>query len=374
MSQRELDTERAWEDPTPPKFWREGSGPPKLSARFVSAVRSILFVYLLGLIMAIGAERIFWFWSPSLGVQLEIAAWYGLATAAGHMLMHRFHVTDWWSLMLVLPVIAFVVEGAITPVIYSGGPLVPVFPAWFSFWHGMFAFAGLVFLFRRWLLDEALLRLTAGSIGLGVFWALWSSTLWLPENVNDPELIEGAGGPLEILEPLAFTRYTVTMTAVFISGHALIGFVWPTASNGVVGRSGSLSWSERGVLGLTLAGVTTWTFVFPWALPMFGLYCWVQLKGLRWHRSAVSAGTPSFVDGLSGRVSWRALLPVILIAPTAALGYTALWAIEPSDEAVRFFMYATIAVQGVTGFIVAVMALRRARESRNVTSSLASTT
>lgn len=355
MSQRKIDTERAWEDPTPPKFWR-----------------SAAFVYLLGLIMTVGSERIFWFWSPGLAVQLEIAAWYGLATAAGHMLMRRFHVTGWWSLMLVLPVIAFVVEGAITPVIYSGGPLVPVFPAWFTFWHGIFAFAGLVFLVRRWLLDEALLRLTLGSIGLGVFWALWSSTLWLPENVNDPELIEGAGGPLEILEPFAFTRYAVIMTAVFIAGHALIGFVWPANTHGAIGRAGSLSWSERGVLGLTLAAVTAWTFVFPWALPMFGLYCWIQLKALRRHRSAVPAGKPSFIDGLSGRVSMRALLPLTLVAPTASLGYAALWAVGPSDEVVRVFMYATIAVQGVIGFVVSVKALLRVRRNRKLTSSLAS--
>lgn len=346
----------------------------QLATGLVSRLRSAAFIYLLGLIMTIGAERIFWFWSPGLGVQLEVAAWYGLATAAGYMLMRRFLVTGWWSLMLVLPVIAFVVEGAITPVVYSGGPLVPIFPAWFSFWHGIFAFAGLVFLVRRWLLDEAFVALTVGSVGLGAFWALWSSTLWLPENVNDPELIEGGGGPLEILGPLAFARYAAVMTAVFIAGHALIGFVWPAASNDVAGRAGPMSWSERGVLGLIVAAVVGWTFVVPWALPMFSLYCWIQLKGLRWHRSGVPEGTPSFVDGLSGTVSWRALVPLTLVAPTAALGYLLLWSIEPSEDAVRFFMYATIAVQTVAGFMISLKALLRARKNREISSSSASST
>lgn len=340
--------------------------------KFTPLVRSAAYMYLLALIMAIGSERVFWFWSPSLLVQLESAVWYASATATGAMLMRRFHVTGWWSLMLVLPVIAFVVEGVITPVIYSGGPMNPIFPAWFTFWHGMFAFAGLVFAFRRWLLDQALLRLSAASIGVGAFWALWSSTLWLPENVNDPELIEAEGGPLTILEPMAFTRYAVIMTAVFIVGHALIGFVWPERSNGVVGRTGKLSWTERILIGFLLVVVAGWTAAVPWALPMFLLYCWVQLKGLRWHRSGVAEGTPSMVDRLHGNVSWRALLPLTLIAPTAALGYAALWAIDPSVQALQIIMYSTIAIQGVVGFVVSVMALMRARKRREVSASSAS--
>lgn len=329
--------------------------------RFFSALRSLVFVYLIALIMAIGSERMFWFWSPGLTEHLEVAAFYSMATAAAVALMRRFHVTSWWSLMLVAPVVAFVVEGAITPIIYTGGPFVPVFPAWFTFWHGMFSLAGLVFVVRRLLLDEALLALAAVSVTLGGFWAVWSSTLRLPENVNDPEMEEAIGGPLHVLDPSQFARYAVMMTVVFIVGHGLIGFVWPRAGRSS-GHTGSLGWRERATLGLVLVGVTMWTFVVPWALPMFAGYCWIQWKGLRWHRSNIDADAPSLLDQLSGRVRVRALLPLALTAPSAALVYAWLWQLNPSEHTLQIVMYGTITVQGVLGFGVAVKALLRARK------------
>ena len=337
----------------------------------VSALRSIVFVYLLALIMAIGSERMFWFWSPGVVEHLEVAGFYALATAAAVALLRRFHVTSWWSLMLIAPVVAFVVEGAITPIIYTGGPFIPVFPAWFSFWHGMFSLIGLVFVVRRLLLDESLLALSAVAVGLGSFWALWSSTLRLPENVNDLEMEEVVGGPLQVLDPAQFSRYALVMTVVFVIGHWLVGFVWPNSGR-TIGLTGRLGWRERAVLGLVLVGVVIWTFAVPWALPMFVGYCWLQLKGLRWHRSSIAAGTPSMLDRFAGSVRVRALAPLVLMAPSAALTYRLLWDLNPSDQALQVVMYGTITVQGLVGFVVAVMALLRARKLRPSSASSAS--
>lgn len=330
--------------------------------RLLVPLRSFAFIYLVALIMVIGSERMFWFWSTGVVQQLELAGFYTLATASAVALMRRFHVTSWWSLMLVAPVVAFVVEGAITPVIYTGGPFVPVFPAWFTFWHGIFALGGLVFLVRRLLLDRAMVALAAVATAFGAFWGLWSATLRLPENVNDPELVESMDGPLEVLDPSQFAWYAVVMTVVFIIGHALIGFVWPSIEASP-GRTGRLSWGERITFGLVLAGVVVWTVVVPWALPMFGGYCWLQLKGLRWHRSSqMDAGNPSLLDQLGGRVQLRALLPLALMAPSAALVYAWLWELDPSVLTLQIVMYGTIAVQGVIGFVVGVKALLRARK------------
>lgn len=339
--------------------------------RFVPALRSLAFVYVAALIMAIGSERMFWFWSTGFIEHLEVAAYYSLATAAAVALMRRFHVTSWWSLMLVAPVVAFVVEGVITPIVYTGGPFVPVFPAWFTFWHGMFSLIGLVFVVRRLLLDEALLALAAVSIALGCFWGVWSSTLRLPENVNDPELQDVVDGPLRVLDPSQFARYAGVMTVVFIVSHAVLGFVWPRRSSS---RSGTLDWRERCTLGLMLAGAAMWTVVAPWALPMFVGYCWIQLKGLRWHRSSTAADAPSLLDQLQGRVRVRALLPIALMAPSAALAYAWLWELNPSVLTLQIVMYGTIVMQGVAGFAVSVKALLRARRlSASAPSSVSST-
>lgn len=336
--------------------------------RIVAITRSLAFVYLLALITAVGSERMFWFWTPALTAHFEVAGFYAIATATAVLLMQRFNITSWWSLMLVAPVVAFVVEGAITPVIYTGGPFVPVFPAWFTFWHGMFSLIGLVFVVRRLLLDESRIKLSALSVAVGGFWALWSTTLRLPENVNDSEMEEIVGGPLDVLDPSQFARYVAVMTAVFIVAHGLIGYVWPALGRSS-GRTGALGGAERLVLGFVLAGVALWSFAVPWAIPMFALYCWIQLRGLRWHRAGVDPNAVALLDQLRGRVRLRALVPLALIAPTAAGGYALLWQLDPSNEALAVIMYGTIAAQGLIGFLVAVMALVRAR---NLSSSSAS--
>ena len=337
-------------------------------SRWFSLARSFALVYLVALIMAVGSERMFWFWAPGLAELFEVAGFYAIATAAALVLIRRFNVTSWWSLMLVAPVVAFVVEGVITPIIYTGGPFVPVFPAWFTFWHGMFSLIGLVFGVRSLLLREATARLAAVSVALGGFWALWSATLRLPENVDDIEMEEAIGGPLQVLDQGAFARYAVGITAVFIVAHALIGYVWPKPGRSS-GRIGSLGWRERATLGLVVTGVIIWTFVVPWAIPMFALYCGIQLKGLRWHRAVVDPSAVSLIDQLSGRVRLRALLPLALMAPAAAGGYALLWELDPSDQVLRVIMYGTIAIQGIVGFVVAVLALVRAHRLNSSSAS-----
>lgn len=337
--------------------------------RLLVATRAVVFAYLAALIMAIGSERMFWFWSTGLGVHLEVAAYYSIATVVGIGLMRRFTVTSWWSLMLVAPVIAFIVEGVITPVIYTGGPMVPLFPAWFSFWHGMLAFVGLVFGIRHLLLRESTAALSFVAIAVGLFWGVWSSTQWLPENVNDPDLIEIEGGPLVVLEPAAFGLYATLFTAVLIVGHALIGFVWPRFE----APQHKLARWEKATIALVLIGVIGWTVVVPWALPMFGLYCWLQQIGLRWHRSAISKDQQPLLDQLQGRVRLRSLVPLSLVAPAAAGAYALMWTLDPSDDALRVVMYGTIAVQSVIGFAVAGKALLMARSNaRRISSSSAS--
>lgn len=324
---------------------------PARLARVGAGVRRALFVYLVALVAAVVCERMFWFWAPGLGEHLAVAAFYALPASILVWAIARYRVTSWWSLMLALPLFSLVTEGVITPVVYSGGPLVPVFPAWFAAWHGVMG-AGLLVFGVRWMLVEGRHRLLAmTSAGLGLFWGLWSTTLWLPENRNDPDLIEIEGGPLHVLEPAAFTQYAVTFTLVTIVGHVLLARLWPTSFE-------PSSVTVRAVAAVTLAWAAMWTVVVPWALPMFIAYAWLQRWGLRRHERA--AAGPGLLERLSGPVRPGGYLALVPMAPVAAATYAIAWQAELSLPAARTIMWSTIAVQGVVGAALMVMSLRRA--------------
>ena len=328
-------------------------------ADFIEGARSLAFVYLLALIMAVGSERVFWFWVPGVIAHVEVAAFYSIATAVGVALIRRYRVNSWWSLALVAPVVAYVVEGVITPVLYTAGPFVPFFPAWFTMWHGLMSFVVLAFVVRRLLLSEAFGHLTGLALGFGLFWGVWASVQRLPENASDAEMVSELG-PLRILGPGEFAIYAAVFTAVLMASHALIGFVWPRSPGDV--PSGVRRRTDYLLVGLVLVGVIVWTFVVPWALPMFTLYSWVQIAALRRYRSSRAAdggGSDVFVQFV-GNVRIRALFPVTLVAPAAALSYALIWELDPSVAVLRIVMYSIIAVQALIGAAVAVLALVRA--------------
>ncbi len=298
------------------------------------------------------SERIFWFWSPGIGGHLEVSAYYALPVAFTLWAMATYRVSSMWSVLLATPLYAYVTEGVITPVMYTGGPLVPFFPAWFSFWHGVMAFGLVLLAIRWWLVVEAWKPLTGAAVGLGLFWGVWSSTLRLPENANDAELVEDLGEALTVLGPAAFARYTMLFTAVLMLAHWLLGFVWPHSYT--PGRIHKVA-----VGGLVLAGATMWTVVVLWALPMFVTYVALQRWGLRRH--AASADGYDIFARLHGRVRIRALLPLLVIAPTAAGTYATVWKLDPSETTLQVIFYGVIAMQTIAGAGLTVTALRRVR-------------
>lgn len=323
--------------------------------------RSAAFVFLAALIMVIGSERMFWYWTPEVLPQFEAAAFYGIGSATGLALMRRYNVTSIWSLMLVAPVVGMVVEGVITPVTYSGGPFVPFFPAWFSFWHGILAFSGLLFGLRHLLLHGTKRVTAAVSVGLGAFWGLFLTNQLLPENYNDEELLEhNSKGVLEVLDPGQFTLYAFAMTGLLMLGHALIGYVWPDRGRSS-GHTGRLGGREALVVVYCLGFAALWTAAYFWALPMFLAYCWIQIKGLRWHREATDVEEVSLIDQLRGNVRLTSLAPLVLMAPTAALVYGVAWEMDLSLLTLRVIMYSIIVIQAVAGLGIGIAALVKAR-------------
>jgi len=320
------------------KRWRAGFG------RFV-------FLMITGAIVSVSSERMFWYWSSNPLDHFEMALYYGAAAAAVLWVIQRFKVNSLSSLLLVAPIFAYMVEGIITPILYTGGPFVPFFPAWFSFWHGFISLVGLWYLLHLWLINGQTRAIAWASVGLGLFWGVWSITMLLPGNFNDPELIEDQGGPLEILAPMAFARYAVSFSLILAAMHWLWGrLVKPVDFEPSV-------WGKRLYVVAVAAMLVVWSVAIPWAAPMFAAYVAIQIWVLRRH--AQGATGPGLFEQLSGRVRGRHLLALVPLPATAAATYALLWELDLSLGLIEAVMFTVIFVQAAVGLVVVIRHIRR---------------
>ncbi len=331
------------------------------SHRLLQGAQTALFLLISGAIVGVGSERMFWYWSTNPLDHLEIAVAYGLAVGGVLWAVQQYKVNSLGGLMLAAPLFAYVVEGVITPILYTAGPFVPFFPAWFTFWHGFISLVGLWYLLHLWLVRGRAGRVALASGGLGVFWGLWSVTMWLPENVNDAELVE-TFGPLELLGPRSFARYVFTFSVLLAAMHSLWGrVVSPTAFR-------PSRWSKRLYLALVAVILVVWTVSIPWALPMFAAYVALQLWLLR--RQAPGATGPGLLEQLSGQVQARDLLALTPLPVAASGTYALAWQLQPPMVVIRWFMYTVIGVQAALAVFAIVKLARRQSVRRSAVALL----
>ena len=316
-----------------------------------NGLRRLAFVLVAAAIVGVSSERIFWYWADDPRDHVVVAAVYAPGVAGVLYLIDRYRLRDLRGLLLVAPVLGYLIEGVITPVMYTGGPFVPFFPAWFAFWHGVLGIVVLLVLFRRWLLQGAWRTLLAAATAMGVFWGTWATTMWLPENLEDPELVADQGGPLQVLGPLDFTLYALAFGLILAAGHWLLGRgLWPTSFRPA--RATRWAW-----VALTVGVVVAWTVAIPWALPMFAGYTALQLWAMRRH--AAGHDDASMLARLAGPIPARALWPLAALPLAAAVTYAAWWQAVPSATFVRVVMYGIIAAQALAGAAMMVATIRR---------------
>ena len=330
---------------------------PSLREMVRSSLRWALFILLGGAITSVGSERMFWFWASDPRDHWVTSLVYAVPFAAALWAISRFRVGGLSSLLLVAPLFAYVTEGVITPVMYSGGPFLPVFPAWFTFWHGFIGLVLLWYLLHLWLVRGRWVLISVAAAGVGLFWGIWSTTLWLPENVGDTELLADNGGPLRILGPLAFARYVLAFTLLL----ALFHWVWGRLR--VPSRFDPPRWPRTAYLVAIGGALVMWTLMLPWAAPMFVLYAGLQILVLRRHERTATG--PPLLETLSGPVSAVHLIPLMAIPVTAAGSYWLLWQVRPADAVLNALMFGVIAVQSVSAALaVSVVAWRTVKASR----------
>ncbi len=316
-------------------------------------LQHLSFIYVVSFIAIVGSERMFWYWATNPLAHIEGALWYSLSTSGFIAVMRRFEVHSIWGLIMALPIFAYITEGFITPVLYSGGPT-PFFPLWFTGWHGFGSLFILVFGVRLLAIERRPVAMGLLGASIGVFTGTWLITSKLESNLNDPELLE-EHGELVVLHPVEFMVYVSMVTGFLVLGHLGLNYVWPKEPQRLFART------EKPLAGVILAGVVGWTFVIPWALPMFVGLCWLQFRLLSRHRSQRLNGQRTVLELFGQPASLVALAPLTIMAPVAGVVYLIWWAIAPTETILASVYYGTIAVQTVVAAVAVVVAWRRIR-------------
>lgn len=298
----------------------------------LDSIRRLLFVLVATVPALFVSERVYWYFARSWDEQLVLLAFYAPAIASVLWLTSRYQVTDFWSFLLVVPVFAYLVEGAIVPVLYSGGPFVPFFPAMFTFWHGVLGITVVLMLFRRWLLAGRWQPLLATSTAVGSYWGLWALTAIVPD--DDPSLAAGGGEPADVLSIEGFAVYSAACTVALIAAHYALNVVW--MSEFTPGKR--MRWLWMAAVGFAIGG---WTVAVPWGAPMFAAYAGLQVWALR---RLPRTDEPTLLQQLDGRFPFRRLWPLVSL-PIAASVSHALWRqLDLSIETVENYIFISLSV------------------------------
>jgi hypothetical protein len=316
-------------------------------------LRNLAFVAVATAISVFTSERAYWYFSHAPADQLMLMAFYGPAVASVPYLIDKYRAGGLLRFLLVIPVFAYLVEGAIVPVLYSGGPMVPFFPAMFTFWHGMLGIGLMLFMVRRWLLARRWKPLLATSIGFGAYWGMWAITAVVES--QDPGHALADGSPPPLREPTNFALYAAGFSAAFIVAHWLLGFVWQRRFTPP--KLAVRIWLV--VVGLVIGA---WTVAVPWAAPMFAAYAGLQIWALR---RTPSAPGPTLLEQLHGRVRIRDLWPLLAIPIAATPSYAFWWGLDLSPSQIEDWIFILQAfLQAVVGAWALVWSHLRARRVR----------
>ncbi len=303
----------------------------------------LLFVYVTAVILVFFSEKSYWY------IQgfdiLGPALFYFFPTAIFLWSIEQFHVRRLGPLFLSAALYGFLVEGILAPILYQDGLF-----GWFHVsytslaWHAPLSVMFGFYFLRQWLLQANWRWLFSGSAAFGLLWGIWSLTFWLPENVNDADLL-AEGFDLGIWSVGKFALFAFTITLVLALAHWLIGYFWQKHfSPGKV---------ELGGILLFLAGYFVYGVIIPfpvaWVkLPLLLGIVWLGLRNGRKQESA-----PSLFVQLQGKIPITRLLPLLLMPLTAVIIYAAALQLQPSETVLRDLIYTPIVfVQTAFGWLL----------------------
>jgi len=200
----------------------------------------LIFTTLSAAILVVFSEKAYWYIHGY--AFLELLLFYFFPTYIFLWAIEAFRVRRWAPLFLSAALYGFLVEGVLASVLYEDGLLGLFHVSYTSLaWHALISVLFGWYWLRRLLIQGNDRRIITWSAIFGLFWGLWSLVYWLPENLNDPELL--AGDFILGMWPVgAFAVFTLLFTAVLAISHLAlergywqasfkpsryeIGFVW----------------------------------------------------------------------------------------------------------------------------------------------------
>jgi hypothetical protein len=177
----------------------------------------LLFAALSAAILVVFSEKVYWY-IQGYGF-LELLLYYFFPTYVFLWAIEAFRVRRWAPLFLAAALYGFLVEGVLTPVLYEDGLLGLFHVSYTSLaWHALVSVLFGWYWLRRLLIQGDDRRIMLWSAVFGLFWGLWSLAYWLPENLDDAELL--AEGFILGKWPVgAFAIYALLFTAALAISH-----------------------------------------------------------------------------------------------------------------------------------------------------------
>ncbi len=282
------------------------------------------FVYLSAVVLVFFSEKMYWY--PSGGEMFELAIFYAIPTFFLLWALSRFRVQRAAALFLAAALFGLVTEGVLTTIIYEGGLLDPSTFAYAALgWHGLISVMFGWYFLRKLLLRGKLFPVIVWSTVAGIFWGVWSPVYWLPENLNNPDLLKP--GVWTVSE---FAVFALTITLVLAAAQWLLGkWFWQPSFNPGKKTVAIMTLVALGYFGLTVMPV----------MPIIGTIKFAVLAALilwglsRFRQKEVSGET--IFSQLHGEIHWLPLLGLFAMPLAAITVYALALAIQPDETVIR---------------------------------------
>ncbi|MCK5795295.1 MAG: hypothetical protein KAH12_11350, partial [Anaerolineales bacterium] len=302
----------------------------------------ILFVLLSSAIMVFFSEKTFWYIQGYAIVVLVL--YYAVPVAVCLWTIDYFQVQRLSGVILVGGLFGFLVEGILTSIVYEGGLLNPVMPAYFVGWHGIISLVFGWYLIRKWLVEGNWKRLSLTSTLFGLFWGIWSLGYRLPESIQEFETYVAAGeawlpGAWPVLD---FAFFALIFTGMLMAGH------WLLDRN---------TWQPKFSLKNREIGLLAFVIFFLYALQVFPVVPFgflklavlislvvipLSIQKKRQERFCI-------LESLDGQIQFLQILPLLTIPLAASLVYGLAAVFPPPEDLLRFSFQSIYIIQTLVG-------------------------
>jgi hypothetical protein len=250
------------------------------------------------------SETVFWGrFNPETPQHEFILSWivYSIMTMMLLTVIYRFRVRSFWALFLAGAVFGWICEGIYVQTMYD------MFPIQISFtglaWHSLISVCGGWYLLRHSLAHGTIRRIVGVSIGLGLFWGLWSVFWWIEH---------GERTSLDDYTFYALKSGALVVVALFIENKVQPKDFGSTRFEAWFFFAIAAAW----YLFVTIAAAPLSLLVLP---PLMALVFYALRKNRQ------QETRPDVLFELKAPVPWYRYLFVILMPVTAVVVYNIVW-------------------------------------------------